>query len=107
MQQWKDPSFHLVCRKGFTDISLRACSDGPENKGFASLGCNHYDGDAGGKVLGSTGLKKLQSVHHRHVDVADDQRDRRGGSFVSAKGLKSLLAVGSLQYFEQLKTCLS
>ena len=107
MQQWKHPSFDLVCRKWFADVSLRACSDGSENEGFASFGRNHYDGDAGGQVFVSTGLKKLQSVHHRHVDVADDQSDGRGGSLVGAKGLKSLFTVGSLQYFEQFQTCLS
>jgi hypothetical protein len=107
MEQWKYPGFHLVCREWFADVSLRACSDGSENEGFASFGRNHYDGNARGQVFVSAGLEKLQPVHDRHVDVADDQGDGRGGSLIGAKDLKSLLAVGSLQYFEQFKTCLS
>ena len=107
IEQGKYASFYLFCCEWFANISLCACGDSSKNEGFASFGRNHYDGDAGGEVFISAGLEKLKSVHDGHIDVAHDQSEGGGDSFVGAKGLKSLLAVGSLQYFEQFQASLS
>ena len=73
VQKWRDARFDLVRRERLTDISLGPSRKSAHHIRRASFRRNHDDRNAQGKPLLLSFFDKLQPIHHRHIDVAEDQ----------------------------------
>ena len=106
-QKGEYPCFDLVGCEGFADVTLGSGCDGSEDERLASFGGDHDGRDPRRQVLTAACLEKLEAIHYRHVNVADDERKRAGGAAFVAKCLEGLFAVRGLQNLGELKASLA
>ena len=68
--------FDLLGRERFADIAFGSDGKRFDNASFTALGGDHDDGHAlAGVELGEI-AEKLETVHHRHIDIAEDDIER-------------------------------
>jgi hypothetical protein len=68
--------FYLLGGEGFPEIAFGAGGEGFDYAGFAAFGGNHYDRDAFSGGNGGESFEEFETVHDRHVDVAEDYVER-------------------------------
>src|ERR1700686_5380986 len=94
-QYWQHMFFHLIGSKGLANVSASASCEGLHHVRLAAFGCDHYDGNAFGALHRRYLTDKFQTIHDRHIDIAEDEVDRvfaqYGQRFGAISGFKNLI----------------
>ena len=72
------PAVYDACIKGTVDIVARAQLIGPPDRIFGVLAGDHDDRDILDGVVGIHGPQHLKTVHERHIDIQQHQRNVSG-----------------------------
>src|SRR5580692_12491265 len=101
-EYWDDVFFDLIGSEWLPNISFGAERQGFENALLPTLRCDHDDGNVLGVIHLFQAPDKFQSVHDRHVDIAENQVES-----IHARQCQALGSVGGFKDLPKIHARLS
>src|SRR6185437_4553534 len=101
-QDGNDVLFHLLGRKRLANVSPRTTRKSLDDMGLAAFGGNHHHRDIFSIFYTGKLLDEFDAIHHRHVDITENQID--SAVFEHTKGFG---AIACLQDITEIDACLA
>ena len=96
VQQGDDALLDLLQGEGLGKEALRARRHGLEHPGIAGVGGDQEQWDCGGKILLLFAQHEIETVHMRHIQVAEDETERLAGGNGVLQRIQTLPAIGGV-----------